>query len=105
MGLNKTTLIAKVAELSGLSKVDSEKALKAIIDAVTAELAAKGDVKLIGFGTFSTVEKQERMGKNPQNGQPIKIAAKTSPKFKPGAALVTACNPVKVEPKKKGKKK
>jgi DNA-binding protein HU-beta len=92
MSLNKTTLVNAVADASGMSKVDSEKVIKATIDAISKELENGGEVKLIGFGTFSVIQRAERMGKNPRTGEEIKIPAKKSPKFKPGQALVDAVN-------------
>lgn len=92
MGLNKTTLVNTVADAAGMSKVDTEKVIKATIDAISKELEGGGEVKLIGFGTFSVIQRAERMGKNPRTGAEIKIPAKKSPKFKPGQALVDAVN-------------
>lgn len=92
MSLNKTTLVNAVAEAVEMSKVDTEKVIKATIDEISKELEKGGEVKLIGFGTFSVIQRAERMGKNPRTGEEIKIPAKKSPKFKPGQALVDAVN-------------
>lgn len=92
MGLNKSTLVNAIAEKSGLSKADSERALKATLDVISGELAGGGEVRLIGFGTFSVMERAERMGKNPQTGESIKIPAKKAPKFKPGQGLIDMVN-------------
>lgn len=92
MSLNKTTLVNAVADKINMSKVDTEKAIKATIEAISEELENGGEVKLIGFGTFSVIQRAERMGKNPRTGEEIKIPAKKSPKFKPGQALVDAVN-------------
>jgi DNA-binding protein HU-beta len=106
MGMNKTDLINAVAAETGMSKVNSEKAIKATMDALTNELGAGGTITLIGFGTFSVMERKARTGKNPQTGATIQIPAKKVAKFKPGKALAELVNPKpKVEPKKKGKKK
>ena len=105
MGLNKQQLTAKVAGDTGLTKVDAEKAIKAAVGAISAELAAGGNVTLIGFGTFSVMAKKARTGKNPRTGATIKIPAKKVPKFKPGKALKELVGaPPPPPPKKKGKK-
>jgi DNA-binding protein HU-beta len=85
--VTKADLVNAMAEKAGLSKTDSEKALKAFIDAVTEALKAGEKVALVGFGTFSVGERAARTGKNPQTGAQIKIAAAKSPKFKAGKAL------------------
>lgn len=103
--MNKTDLIAKVADGAGVTKVVAEKAVKSILDAMSHELGAGGSITLIGFGTFSVIERKARVGKNPQTGANINIAAKKVAKFKPGKALAELVNPPVVVPKKKGKKK
>ena len=85
--MNKTELVAAIAEQTELSKKDAEKALKAFIDVVTDELKKGEKVQLVGFGTFETRERAAREGKNPQTGEKIKIAACTVPAFKAGKAL------------------
>ena len=90
--MNKTELIAAVAEKTGMSKKDSEKALKALIDVVAEELKKGEKVQLVGFGTFEVSERAARTGKNPQTGAEIKIAACKAPKFKAGKALKDAVN-------------
>lgn len=104
MSLNKTDLIAEVAAKTGLTKVDSEKAIKATLEAVTEELGNGGNVTLIGFGTFSVFERSARTGKNPRTGDTIKIPAKKVAKFKPGKALSEMVS-AKKKAAKKGKKK
>lgn len=103
--MNKKELIAAAAAGSGLSQKDVEKALKALVEATVAEVAKKGKVQLIGFGTFEARERAARTGKNPQTGAEIKIAAATVPAFKAGKAFKEAVS-VKVEkkPVKKAKK-
>ena len=88
--MNKTELVASIAEKANISKKDAEKALVAFIDSVAAELKAGGKVQLIGFGTFETREHAARTGINPQTKQTIQIAASKSPAFKAGAALKAA---------------
>ena len=90
--MNKTELIAAVAEKAEISKKDSEKALKAFIDVVTDELKAGGKIQLVGFGTFEVSERAAREGRNPQTGKTMKIAACKAPKFKAGKALKDAIN-------------
>ena len=90
--MNKTDLIAAIAEKSGLTKKDSEKALKAFTDVVANELKANGKVQLVGFGTFEVSERAAREGRNPQTGETMTIAASKAPKFKAGKALKDAIN-------------
>ena len=90
--MNKTELVTAMAKASGLSKADSERALKAFTDTVSKELKKKGKVQLIGFGTFETRKRAARTGRNPQTGKTIKIAAATVPAFKAGKALKDAVN-------------
>ena len=90
--MNKTELISAMSEKSELTKVDTEKALKAFIDTVTEELKNKGKVQLVGFGTFETSERAERQGRNPKTGEAITIPASKSPKFKAGRSLKDTIN-------------
>lgn len=85
--MNKAELVNAMAEQSGLSKVDSRKALDAFVSAVTTSLKAGDRVSLIGFGTFSVTERQARLGINPATKKSIQIPAKKVVKFKPGAEL------------------
>ena len=80
--MNKKELIVAAAAASGLSQKDVEKALKAFTEAVVEEVAQKGKVQLIGFGTFEARERAARTGKNPQTGAAIKIAAATVPAYR-----------------------
>ena len=90
--MNKTELIAAVAEKAEISKKDSEKALKAFIDVVTDELKNGEQIQLVGFGTFEVSEREAREGRNPQTGKTMKIEACKAPKFKAGKALKDAIN-------------
>ena len=90
--MNKNELITAMSEKANMSKVDTEKALKAFIDTVTEELKNCGKVQLVGFGTFEVVERAERQGRNPKTGETITIAASKSPKFKAGKALKDIVN-------------
>ena len=90
--MNKTELVAAMAEKTGLSKKDVESALKAFIDTVTDELKADGKVQLVGFGTFEVAQRAAREGINPLTKQPMKIAASKAPKFKAGKGLKDTLN-------------
>ena len=90
--MNKTELIAAVAEKAEISKKDFEKALKAFIDVVTEQLKAGDKVQVVGFGTFEVSERAAREGRNPQTGETMKIEACKAPKFKAGKALKDAIN-------------
>ena len=90
--MNKTELVAAMAEKTVLSKKDAESALKAFIDTVTDELKADGKVQLVGFGTFEVAQRAAREGINPLTKQPMKIAASKAPKFKAGKGLKDTLN-------------
>ena len=90
--MNKTELIAAIAEQAEISKKDAEKALKAFVDVVTEQLKEGEKVQLVGFGTFEVRERAAREGRNPQTGKTMKIAACKAPKFKAGKALKDAVN-------------
>lgn len=85
--MNRTELVAAVAEKTGMTKVDAKKAVDATFEAIEAALVANEQVALLGFGTFTVVERPERQGVNPSTGEKITIAAKKAVKFKAGAAL------------------
>ena len=74
--MNKTELVAAIADKTGLSKKDAEKALKAFTDTVAGELKKGGKVQLVGFGTFEVASRAAREGRNPQTGEEVQIAAK-----------------------------
>ena len=90
--MTKADLVNAMAEKSGLSKTDAEKALKGFADAVTDALKAGEKVALVGFGTFSVSSRAARTGKNPQTGAKINIPAAKTPKFKAGKALKDSVN-------------
>ena len=90
--MNKTELIAAIAEQAEISKKDAEKALKAFVDVVTEQLKEGEKVQLVGFGTFEVSERAAREGRNPQTGKTMKIAACKAPKFNAGKALKDAVN-------------
>ncbi|AVM52682.1 DNA-binding protein HU-beta [Bacteroides zoogleoformans] len=85
--MNKAELISAIATESGLSKVDSKKALDAFVASVTKAMKAGDKVSLVGFGTFSVAERAERRGINPSTKQAINIPAKKVVKFKAGTEL------------------
>ena len=88
--MNKTELIAAVAEKTGQTKKSTEETIVATFDAITKALAAGDKVQLIGFGNFEVKERAARTGRNPQTGEPMDIAASKSPVFKAGKALKDA---------------
>ena len=88
--MNKTELVAKIAEVAGLSKADTKKALDATVEAVKEALVAGDNVQLVGFGTYSVTERPAREGVNPRTGEKLTIAAKKVVKFKAGAELANA---------------
>lgn len=90
--MNKTELVAAMAEQAELSKKDTEKALKAFIDVVTEELKKGEKIQLVGFGTFEVIERAAREGRNPLTGEKMQINASKAPKFKVGKALKDAVN-------------
>ncbi len=90
--MNKTELVAAMADQAGLSKKDAEKALKAFTDVVADELKKDGKVQLVGFGTFEVSQRAAREGRNPQSGEVMKIAASKAPKFQAGKALKDMIN-------------
>jgi DNA-binding protein HU-beta len=90
--MNKTELVAAIAEKTELTKKEAEKALKAFTDIIAEELAKGEKIQLVGFGTFEVSERAEREGRNPMTGETIKIAASKTPKFKAGKALKDQVN-------------
>jgi len=90
--MNKTELVAAIADQAGLSKKDAEKAVKAFTDVVAAELKKGEKVQLVGFGTFEVSQRAAREGRNPHTGETMKIAASKAPKFSAGKALKDQVN-------------
>jgi DNA-binding protein HU-beta len=103
--VNKTELIEAVAEAAGLTKTDSDKAVNELIKIVEATVAGGDKVTIPGFGTFSVSDRKARIGRNPQTGAEIPIAASKAPKFTAGSGFKAAVNPKgKAKPAaKKGK--
>lgn len=91
--MNKSELIAAVAEKTGFTKKDAEQAVNATVKAVEEALISGDKVQLIGFGTFEVRQRKARMGRNPRNPEEtIEIPASKAPAFKPGKALKDAVN-------------
>ncbi|MCR5254745.1 MAG: HU family DNA-binding protein [Acetatifactor sp.] len=90
--MNKTELVAAMADQAGISKKDAEKALKAFTDVVADELKKGEKIQLVGFGTFEVSNRAARTGKNPRTNEKITIPASKAPKFKAGKALKDALN-------------
>ena len=90
--MNKTELVAAIAQETQLSKKDAEAAVKAFIDVVAGELKKGEKVQLVGFGTFEVATREAREGRNPRTGETMKIAASKAPKFKAGKALKDMVN-------------
>ena len=88
--MNKTELVAALAEKAALTKVDAEKTINAFV-ATVEETLAKGDkIQLVGFGTFEVKDRPARTARNPRTGKEIKVAACKAPAFKAGKALKDA---------------
>jgi DNA-binding protein HU-beta len=90
--MNKAEFINYIAEENNYSKVESEKIINTFTGAVTKALSEGLDIGLIGFGSFSVSKVPAREGRNPQTGKPMKIAARSQPKFSAGKGLKEACN-------------
>lgn len=90
--MNKTELVAAVAERAGLTKKDAESAVSAVFESIESALVSGDKVQLIGFGTFEVKERAAREGRNPSTGETITIAASKVPSFKAGAGLKKAVN-------------
>jgi len=90
--MNKTELVAAIADGAGLSKKDSEKALNATVDAIITALKKGDKVQLVGFGSFEVKTRAARDGRNPKTGETMKIAASKSPAFKAGKAFKDEIN-------------
>lgn len=90
--MNKTELVAAIAEKAELSKKDAEKVLTAFTEVVAESLKNGDKIQLVGFGTFEVSERAERTGRNPQTGENITIPASKAPKFKAGKALKDMVN-------------
>ena len=90
--MNKSELIAKIADVAGLSKAHAKKALDATVDVLKEALVAGEKIQLVGFGTFAVAERPAREGINPATKEKIQIPARKVAKFKAGAELSEAVN-------------
>lgn len=90
--VTKADLVATIAAETGLKKVEAEKAIVSFTKAVKSAMSEGKPVTLVGFGTFKVAERKARMGRNPQDKQPIEIPASNTVKFKPGKAMKDAVN-------------
>ncbi len=90
--MNKTDLVEVVALKADMSKKDSEKAVKAVLEAISEALAAGDKVQIVGFGTYAVKERAAREGRNPKTGEAMTIAASKVPTFTAGKALKDAIN-------------
>ena len=90
--VNKNDLVAAVAGKTGLSKADSASAVDGVFDAISEALSGGGDVRLVGFGTFSVTQRRATEGRNPRTGERIHIPASKQPKFKAGKGLKQSVN-------------
>jgi DNA-binding protein HU-beta len=90
--VNKTDLVASVANATGMSKYDAGNAVESVFDAISSALSGGGEVRLVGFGTFSVSHRKAAQGRNPRTGETIQIKASNQPKFKAGKALKEAVN-------------
>ncbi len=85
--MNKNELVAAVSKTSGLSKADSGRAVEAVIESISEALTKGDEVRLVGFGTFSTQKRAATTGRNPRTQQPMQIPASVQPRFKAGKGL------------------
>ncbi|MEE4211244.1 MAG: HU family DNA-binding protein [Parvularcula sp.] len=90
--MNKNEFIDEVARKSDMSKAQAGKAVDAVFDTITEALQKGDDVRLVGFGTFSSARREAREGRNPRTGETIKIKASNQPKFSAGKGLKDALN-------------
>ena len=90
--MNKQDMITAMAEAAEISKAAAERALNTFTESVTATLKERGKVAIAGFGSWETSERPERVGRNPQTGESMTIAASTAAKFKPAKALKDTIN-------------
>ncbi len=90
--MNKNDLVAEVANSAGLSKADAAKAVDGVFDTISGSLQGGGEVRIVGFGTFSVANRKATTGRNPRTGETIQIPASKQPKFKAGKGLKDAVN-------------
>lgn len=90
--MNKAQLVQAISDQTGIPKNQAEDVLDCVLKNITKSLKKGEDVKLVGFGTFTKTKRKARSGRNPKNGETIKIPASFAPKFKPGTELKALLN-------------
>ena len=90
--MNKNDLVSAVADNSGMSKADAAKAVEGVFSAISGALSSGGEVRIVGFGTFSVADRKATTGRNPRTGEAIQIPASKQPRFKAGKGLKDAVN-------------
>ena len=90
--MNKNDLVSAVSSNAGLSKSDAAKAVDGVFDSISGALSSGGEVRIVGFGTFSVANRKATTGRNPRTGEAIQIAASKNAKFKSGKGLKDAVN-------------
>ena len=90
--MNKNDLVSAVADSSGLTKADAGRAVDAVFDSIASALKSGGDVRIVGFGTFSVAQRAATTGRNPRTGESVRVDAKKIPRFKPGKNMKLKIN-------------
>lgn len=85
--MNKQDIIGAVADSTGMSRIESARAVEAVFGTIGSALKRGDEVRLVGFGTFSVANRKASTGRNPRTGEPMQIKASSSPKFRPGKTL------------------
>jgi len=99
--VNRSELVESVGAATGLDRHQADSAVKAVVDAVVGEIKSGGKVSIFGFGTFTPTSRAARVGRNPQTGAAVNIAASTGVRFAPATALKALLNPAPPAPAKK----
>ena len=90
--MNKNDLVSAVAGSAGMSKADAARAVDGVFDSISGALSSGGEVRIVGFGTFTVANRKATTGRNPRTGEAIQIAASRQPKFKAGKSLKESVN-------------
>ena len=90
--MNKNDLVSAVADDAGMTKADAAKAVEGVFSAISGALSSGGEVRIVGFGTFSVADRKATTGRNPRTGEAIQIPASKQPRFKAGKGLKDAVN-------------
>lgn len=102
--MNRSELVDSVGSATGLDRHQSESAVKAVVEAVIAEIKSGGKVSIFGFGTFAPTSRAARVGRNPQTGEAVNIAASTGVRFSPATSVKALLNPKPAAKKASAKK-